>query len=173
MMCTYICINARVHVHIIASTHRCPWFLKVFSAQAPRKGQNLWFPLQGKSDALMDHGEWPKPWQDLTAAAVFSEKPRELMGGFPKKSGFPWPHGRIWPDMASLVSHGVFLERRFVHRCIAPSLFLFPAAAAWFWLVPCLRKHSCEPEPLERGRARAKKMCIACIRYTSRRAPAF
>ena len=129
MMCTYICINARVpvHVHIIASTHRCPWFLKVFSAQAPRKGQNLWFPLQGKSD------------------------------------------GRIWPDMASLVSHGVFLERRFVHRCIAPSLFLFPAAAAWFWLVPCLRKHSCEPEPLERGRARAKKMCIACIRYTSHR----
>ena len=156
-----------MHIHLYKCTCTCAYHCiyasfsmvsQSFLVPKPRKkGRTFGSPLQGKSDALMDHGEWPKPWQDLTAAAVFSEKPRDLTGGISqKKSGFPWPHGRIWPDMASLVSHGVFLERRFVHRCIAPSLFLFPAAA-WFWLVPCLRKHSCEPEPLERGRARAKK----------------
>jgi hypothetical protein len=72
-----------------------------FLVPKPRKkGRTFGSPLQGKSDALMDHGEWPKPWQDLTAAAVFSEKPRELMGGFPKKVGFLGPmagYGQIWP----------------------------------------------------------------------------
>ena len=73
-----------------------------FLVPKPRKkGRTFGSPLQGKSGALMDHGEWPKPWQDLTAAAVFSEKPRELMAGFPKKKvDFLGPmagYGQIWP----------------------------------------------------------------------------
>ena len=96
-----------VHIHLYKCTCTCAYHCiyasfsmvsQSFLVPKPRKkGRTFGCPLQGKSDALMDHGEWPKPWQDLTAAVVFSEKPRELTGGFPKKK---WISLAPWPDMA-------------------------------------------------------------------------
>ena len=98
-----------------------------FLVPKPRKkGRTFGSPLQGKSGALMDHGEWPKPWQDLTAAAVFSEKPRELMAGFPKKK--KWISLAPWPDMARFgqlsLSQCVFggAFRASLHRSLVVSI---------------------------------------------------
>jgi len=46
-----------------------------FLVPKPRKkGRTFGSPLQGKSGALMDHGEWPKPWQDLVLAGPMSQE---------------------------------------------------------------------------------------------------